>query len=228
MSNKSATAGGEPRDVVIVGAAPPELPRRRAFWHGGRTSIFWSSSRRQSTIINPAGRSSAAVFLRRPAPNGTKKASCPAVPTGSRAPLRHSRPRPMKSSSTTASELLIACSSRRPASSSIGAPSKAFPRRLARTASRPTIASTLHPTRGDLCKSFAAGALCSRSPPADQMQRRPAEGALSFLRSLVPERSSQGHDRRVSHRGWRAFRRQGLCPGADGIYQEIWRGAQFQ
>jgi hypothetical protein len=62
------------------------------------------------------------------------------------------------------------------------------------------------------------------TPAADQMQRRPAKGALSFLRSLVPERSSQGHNRRVSQRGRRAFRRQGLCPGTDGIYQEIWRG----
>src|SRR3984893_13714991 len=100
MSNKSAKAGGGPHDVVIVG--------------GGSAGIATASSllkRRPDLdilVIEPqtkhyyqAGLTlvGAGVFR---AASTEREASYLAVPAGSRALSRRSRPRPMRSSSTMA------------------------------------------------------------------------------------------------------------------------------
>jgi sulfide:quinone oxidoreductase len=127
LSNESAKVGGELHDVVIVGGGAagiataasllkrrPDLdilviePQTKHYYQPGWTMVGAGIFSATSTERDEAD------FM----PRGVRWLKCAAAAFA-----------PEANASTTASVSLIACSSRRLASSSIGAPSKAFPRR---------------------------------------------------------------------------------------------------
>ena len=63
---------------------------------------------------------------------------------------------------------------------------------------------------------------------ADQVRRRAAKGDVSRLRPLAPARCARRDRGRVPHRDARAVRRQGVRAAADGVREEIRRGAELQ